>query len=84
VNKYDDDPRYEKVEDDVYYDTETKETIFVFDDDDAERFRKAFDLEEDQTDYKMTESDWRKILGEQFNRSEWDDIFKDDSDLKEL
>jgi len=84
VNKYDDDPRYEKIEEDVYFDTETDETIFVLDDDDAERFRKAFDLEEDQTDYKMTESDWRKILGEQFNKSEWDDIFKDDSDLKEL
>lgn len=79
-----DSPRYEKIEDGVYYDIETKETVFVLDDDDAEKFRKAFDLEEDQTDYKMTESDWRKILGEQFNKSEWDDIFKDDSDLKEL
>jgi len=94
MTDYDNDPRYEKVEDNVYFDTETDETIFVFHDDIAETMYKVFGTDQVSADQardllgpyldKMSDPDWRRILGEQFDQTEYNDIFSDDSDLKEL
>lgn len=68
---YDDDPRYEFVEENVYFDTQTNETIIVLEDEAAEGYRKIFDLDENTSSHKMTESEFNKL-------------FSDYSDLNDL
>jgi hypothetical protein len=68
---YDNDPRYTKLEDGVYLDTETNETIIVLEDEAAEGYRKIFNLDENTKDHNMTEAEFLKL-------------FSDDSDLNEL
>jgi hypothetical protein len=68
---YDNDPRYTKLEDGVYLDIETNETIIVLEDEAAEGYRKIFNIDENTRDHKMTEAEFNKL-------------FSDDSDLNEL
>lgn len=52
MNKYDNDPRYEKLEENVYFDHDNGNTVFVFHDELAETMVKVFgtdDLDAEQT-----------------------------------
>ena len=67
---YDDNPRYQKLEEGVYYDTELDETVFILDDDESKTLSEILNREPDAEDgYRLT-------------REEFDGIFN--SDLNEL
>lgn len=46
MTDYDNDPRYEFVEDNVYFDTQTNETVFVLDGEEAEALAALFGTDE--------------------------------------
>jgi hypothetical protein len=60
---YDDNPRYQKVAEGEYRDTETNETVLVFEGDDADMVRFALKMNDHQDEYVLTESEiefsWR-------------------------
>lgn len=60
---YDDDPRYELLEEGVYLDTQTNETVIVLSDEDAALFRQALALADEQDEYTLTAEDMDKLFG---------------------
>jgi hypothetical protein len=81
MSKYDD-PRYEKLEDNVYFDHDTRETIFVFHDELAETMIEVFGV--DELDADQTKKLLGPYLDKLLDEYESKDLFSDDSDLKEL
>jgi hypothetical protein len=86
---YDDNPRYQKVAEGEYRDTETNETVLVFEGDDADMVRFTLKMNDHQDEYVLTEEDWKrilgdKILGDKYDDPEWKKIYSDESDLNDL
>lgn len=79
-NQYDNDPRYEFMEENVYFDTQTNETVFLLDEDASDAIQEIisvdptmFILDDHQDEYKLTEEGAKKLFENIFN-----------SDLNEL
>lgn len=82
MDKYDNDPRYEKLEENVYFDHDTKNTVFVFHDELAETMVKVFGV--DELDAEQTKKFLGPYLDRLLDEYEPKELFADDSDLKEL
>ena len=68
---YESDPRYNYVEDNVYFDTQTNETVFVLDEETSAAIRDLmaldetiFEVKEEDEEYKLTDEGAKKLLGE--------------------
>lgn len=77
---YDDDPRYEFVEDGVYFDTQTNETVIMLDEEASDAIRDLialddtiFEVKEEDQEYKLTDEGAQKLFRDMYN-----------SDLNEL
>lgn len=65
---YDDDPRYEFVEDGVYFDTQTNETVIVLDEEASNAVRDLIALDDTifevgEDDVKLTDDGAEKLFG---------------------
>lgn len=69
LSDYDNNPRYEFVEDGVYFDTQTNETVFVLDEEAQASIRDIMSLqagifeEDDEHGYTLTEKGADELLG---------------------
>ena len=70
MTNYDNDPRYDFVEDGVYFDTQTNETVFVLDEETSDAIRDLmaldstlFEVNEDKEEIILTEEGAKKLFG---------------------
>lgn len=65
---YDNDPRYEFLEDNVYFDTQTNETVFLLDEENSEKLEAIVALDDtifeknDTHGYTLTAEGAKKLL----------------------
>ena len=84
---YDDDPRYEFVEEGVYFDTQTNETVIVLDEEASNAVRDLIVLDDtifdvDGDDVRLTSEGADKLFQPYLECLE--SVYDDDSDLNDL
>jgi hypothetical protein len=67
MNKYDNDPNYEKVEEGVYKDLSTEEVIFILSDEEGEKLSRILNTADHQDEYVLDTADFEYLFNSDLN-----------------